>query len=77
MPQPLIDATKDLYAERIDRETWTQRITARKAYRRKIQNWAETLALAGQRPRRRTHHRRRTKPLGSWTPTGYFAPTPA
>lgn len=26
LPQPLIDATKDLYAERIDRETWTRRI---------------------------------------------------
>lgn len=47
------------------------------ANRRKIKNWVETLALGGQRPRRRTHHRRRTKPLGSWTPTGYLAPTPA
>ncbi|MER5466823.1 hypothetical protein ABT010_40680, partial [Streptomyces sp. NPDC002668] len=33
MPQPLIDATKDLYAERIDRETWARLITARKPYR--------------------------------------------
>ncbi|MFD3658858.1 hypothetical protein [Streptomyces sp. NPDC058620] len=33
MPQPLIDATKDLYAERIDRETWTKLIAARKAFR--------------------------------------------
>lgn len=33
MPQPLIDATKDLYAERIDRETWIKRIEARKPYR--------------------------------------------
>jgi hypothetical protein len=47
------------------------------ANRRKIQNWVETLALGGERPRRRTHHRRRTKPLGRWTPTGYLAPTPA
>ncbi|MET7519496.1 hypothetical protein ABZS88_40095 [Streptomyces sp. NPDC005480] len=45
------------------------------ANRRKIKNWVETLALDGQRPRRRTHHRRRTKPLGNWTPTGYLAPT--
>ncbi|MEU4492774.1 hypothetical protein AB0F96_04760 [Streptomyces sp. NPDC023998] len=45
------------------------------ANRRKIKNWVETLALNGERPRRRTHHRRRTKPLGSWTPTGYLAPT--
>lgn len=35
----------------------------------------ETLALNAERPRRRTHHRRRTKPLGNWTPTGYLAPT--
>ncbi|MFG2655625.1 hypothetical protein [Streptomyces sp. NPDC048425] len=40
------------------------------ADRRKIKNEVETLALDGQRPRRRTHHRRRTKPIGSWTPTG-------
>ncbi|MFF8843443.1 hypothetical protein ACF08N_12035 [Streptomyces sp. NPDC015127] len=45
------------------------------ANRRKIKNWVETLALNGGRPRRRTHHRRRTKPLGSWTPTGYLAQT--
>ncbi|MER5462857.1 hypothetical protein ABT010_19665 [Streptomyces sp. NPDC002668] len=32
LPQPLIDATKDLYAERIDRETWIRRIEARKPY---------------------------------------------
>ncbi|GGO98778.1 hypothetical protein [Wenjunlia tyrosinilytica] len=43
--------------------------------RRKIKEWVETLALDGQRPRKRTHHRRRTKPLGRWTPTGYLAPT--
>ena len=47
------------------------------ANRRKIKNWVETLALDGQRPRRRTHHRRRTKPLGIWTPTGHLSPTPA
>ncbi|MEW2518632.1 hypothetical protein [Actinacidiphila alni] len=33
MPEPLINATKDLYAERIDRETWAQRIAARRPYR--------------------------------------------
>lgn len=44
------------------------------ANRRKIAKWLETLALGGERPRRRTHHRRRTKPLGSWTPTGYLSP---
>ncbi|WP_406731460.1 hypothetical protein [Streptomyces sp. NBC_01794] len=45
------------------------------ANRRKIKNWVETLAPNGERPRRRTHHRRRSKPLGNWTPTGYLAPT--
>jgi hypothetical protein len=34
------------------------------ANRRKIKSWVETLALNGERPRRRTHHRRRTKPTG-------------
>ncbi|WP_241518770.1 hypothetical protein [Streptomyces sp. CB03238] len=43
------------------------------ANRRKIKNWLDTLALGGERPRRRTHHRRRTKPIGHWTPTGYLA----
>ncbi|QHY96842.1 hypothetical protein SSPS47_17190 [Streptomyces sp. S4.7] len=45
------------------------------ANRRKIAKWLETLALGGERPRRRTHHRHRTKPLGTWTPTGYLSPT--
>ncbi|WP_406731496.1 hypothetical protein [Streptomyces sp. NBC_01794] len=45
------------------------------ANRRKIKNWVETLALNGERPRRRTHHRHCTKPLGKWTPTGFLAPT--
>ncbi|MFF1393101.1 hypothetical protein ACFVZD_04655 [Streptomyces sp. NPDC058287] len=46
------------------------RLPAGHADRRKIKNEVETLALDGQRPRRRTHHRRRTKSIGSWTPTG-------
>ncbi|MFF3327625.1 hypothetical protein [Streptomyces sp. NPDC002889] len=45
------------------------------ANRRKIKKWVETLALNGERPRKRTHHRRRTKPLGRRTPTGYLALT--
>ncbi|MFE6757860.1 hypothetical protein ACFVDQ_30375 [Streptomyces sp. NPDC057684] len=45
------------------------------ANQRKIKNWVDTLALSGQRPRRRTHHRRTTKPLGAWTPTGHLSPT--
>lgn len=32
MPQPLIDATRDLYAGRIDRETWIRLIEARTAH---------------------------------------------
>ncbi|MFF1393100.1 hypothetical protein ACFVZD_04650 [Streptomyces sp. NPDC058287] len=28
MPRPLIDATKDLYGERIDRDAWTRLIAA-------------------------------------------------
>ncbi|NUQ97374.1 MAG: hypothetical protein HOY79_12770 [Streptomyces sp.] len=33
MPEPLINATIDLYAERIDRETWVRLIAARRGYR--------------------------------------------
>lgn len=32
-PRPLIDATADLHAERIDPETWQQRVAARAPYR--------------------------------------------
>ncbi|MEU0407934.1 hypothetical protein ABZ307_08910 [Streptomyces griseorubiginosus] len=42
------------------------------ANRRKIMKWLETLALGGERPRRRTHHRRKTKEPGTWTPTGHL-----
>ncbi|MER5909837.1 hypothetical protein ABT124_04855 [Streptomyces sp. NPDC001982] len=44
------------------------------ANRRKIKKWLDTLALDGERPRRRTHHRRKTKKPRSWTPTGHLAP---
>ncbi|MFE4962474.1 hypothetical protein [Streptomyces sp. NPDC056660] len=33
MPEPLINATIDLHAERIDRETWVRLIAARRGYR--------------------------------------------
>ncbi|MEU1478638.1 hypothetical protein [Streptomyces sp. NPDC005760] len=42
------------------------------ANRRKIKKWLETLALGGERPRRRTHHRRKTKEPGTRTPTGHL-----
>ncbi|MFE2541856.1 hypothetical protein [Actinacidiphila glaucinigra] len=45
------------------------------ANRRKITTWLDSLALGGQRPIRRTNRRRRTKPLGTWTPTGHLAAT--
>ncbi|MFJ8550873.1 hypothetical protein [Streptomyces sp. NPDC093676] len=44
------------------------------ANRRKIKKWLDTLALNSERPRRRTHHRRKTKEPRSWTPTGYLVP---
>ncbi|WP_326651179.1 MULTISPECIES: hypothetical protein [unclassified Streptomyces] len=47
------------------------------ANRRKIKNWVETLALNGERPRRRTHHRHCTKPLGNWTPPPATSHPPA
>ncbi|WP_329245394.1 hypothetical protein OIE43_21255 [Streptomyces pseudovenezuelae] len=45
------------------------------ANRRKIRRWLDTLALGSERPRRRTHHRRRpTSTQGTWTPTGHLTP---
>ncbi|MFG2738734.1 hypothetical protein ACGFY0_01500 [Streptomyces chartreusis] len=44
------------------------------ANRRKIRKWLDTLSLGGERPRRRTHHRRQTKEPKSWTPAGHLAP---
>ncbi|WP_146046153.1 hypothetical protein [Streptomyces cahuitamycinicus] len=38
------------------------------ANRRKLASWADAIALGGERPRRRPTRRRRTKPLGTWTP---------
>ncbi|MFE2282597.1 hypothetical protein ACFXDJ_00150 [Streptomyces sp. NPDC059443] len=43
------------------------------ANKRKLQSWADAIALNGERPRRRPTRRRPTKPLGTWTPTGYIA----
>lgn len=37
------------------------------ANRRKIRKWLHTLSLGGERPRRRTHHRRPKKEPRSWT----------
>ncbi|MFD3572546.1 hypothetical protein [Streptomyces sp. NPDC058644] len=44
------------------------------ANRRKIKKWLDTLALDGQRPRRRSHHRHKVKDPKTWTPTGHLAP---
>ncbi|MBT2478755.1 hypothetical protein [Streptomyces sp. ISL-94] len=43
------------------------------ANKRKLQSWADAVALNGDRPRRRPTRRRQTKALGTWTPTGYIA----
>jgi hypothetical protein len=42
------------------------------ANRRKLASWADAIALGGERPRRRPTRRRRTKPLGTWTPKGHI-----
>jgi hypothetical protein len=44
------------------------------ANQRKLARWLDTLPDPGQRPRRRPTRRRRTKPLGTWTPTGHLTP---
>ncbi|MFI1729121.1 hypothetical protein ACH40E_07765 [Streptomyces acidicola] len=41
------------------------------ANRRKLRAWADSIALHDDRPRRRPTRRRKTKPLGTWTPRGY------
>lgn len=41
------------------------------ANKRKLITWADALALNGDRPRRRPTRRRKTKPLGTWTPKGH------
>ncbi|MEU3338484.1 hypothetical protein [Streptomyces sp. NPDC006668] len=41
------------------------------ANRRKLRAWADSIALHDDRPRRRPTRRRKTKPLGTWTPKGY------
>ncbi|MFE1308299.1 hypothetical protein [Streptomyces sp. NPDC058755] len=47
------------------------------ANRRRIKKWLDTLSLGGERPRRRTHHRRQTKGPKTWTPTGHLTPAAA
>ncbi|MGW3836355.1 hypothetical protein [Streptomyces microflavus] len=42
------------------------------ANKRKLTTWAGSIALNGHRPHRRPTRRRKTKPLGSWTPEGYL-----
>ncbi|MFJ5305191.1 hypothetical protein [Streptomyces sp. NPDC088350] len=41
------------------------------ANRRKLTSWADAIALHGDRPKRRPTRRRKTKPIGAWTPKGY------
>ncbi|MFF4356720.1 hypothetical protein [Streptomyces sp. NPDC001604] len=45
------------------------------ANRRKLTAWADAIALNGDRPRRRPTRRRKTRPLGDWTPKGYVTKT--
>jgi hypothetical protein len=52
MPSPLINATKDLHADKIDPETWAKRITAREPYR---------LPRKGKPAKSRTRDRRRDR----------------
>ncbi|MFG2121822.1 hypothetical protein [Streptomyces sp. NPDC048710] len=43
----------------------------------KIKKWLDTPSLGGERPRRRTHHRRQTKEPKTRTPTGHLTPAAA
>jgi hypothetical protein len=42
--------------------------------RRKITRWLDTLPGPGRQPKRRPTRRRKTRPLGHWTPAGYSTP---
>ncbi|MFJ4011006.1 hypothetical protein [Streptomyces sp. NPDC090026] len=42
------------------------------ANKRKLATWAGSIALHGNQPHRRPTRRRKTKPLGTWTPEGYL-----
>ncbi|MFE1248970.1 hypothetical protein [Streptomyces sp. NPDC058735] len=39
--------------------------------RRRLRAWADSITLHDDRPRRRPTRRRKTEPLGTWTPKGY------
>ncbi|MFI1890517.1 hypothetical protein [Streptomyces jumonjinensis] len=45
------------------------------ANKRKLATWAGSIALNGDQPHRRPTRRRKTKPLGTWTPKGYLTET--
>ncbi|MEV0925553.1 hypothetical protein AB0I99_10560 [Streptomyces spongiicola] len=47
------------------------------ANKRKLAAWAGSIALHGDHPHRRPTRRRKTKPLGTWTPEGYLTETTA
>jgi hypothetical protein len=54
-------------------ESWALLLAFQLAHanRRKLTAWANSIALHGDRPHRRPTRRRKTKPLGTWTPKGY------
>ncbi|MBW1601815.1 hypothetical protein JJV70_06770 [Streptomyces sp. JJ66] len=47
------------------------------ANKRKLATWAGSITLHGSHPHRRPTRRRKTKPLGTWTPEGYLTETTA
>ncbi|MGW1507343.1 hypothetical protein ACWCQW_54970 [Streptomyces mirabilis] len=71
---PLAEGIESAGSRRIATQTIVLAFQLAHANRRKIKKWLDTLSLGGERPRRRTHHRRQTKEPKTWTPTGHLAP---
>ncbi len=65
MPKHLINATIDLHAERIDRETWVRLIAARRGYRLMPKQHADA-----------DGYQRMTCPAEAGRPSALSSPTP-
>ncbi|MEU0219695.1 hypothetical protein ABZ281_33450 [Streptomyces sp. NPDC006265] len=71
---PLYERLEDAGTRRIRRsaaQTLLLAFQLAHANRLKLRAWAVSIALHDDRPRRRPTRRRKTKPLGSWTPKNY------
>ncbi|MET8827675.1 hypothetical protein ABZX40_17210 [Streptomyces sp. NPDC004610] len=68
---PLYERLEDAGTRRIAAQTLLLAFQLAHANHRKLTALANSIALHGDRPHRRPTRRRKTKPLGTWTPKGY------